>query len=320
MDELIRLCEQDVQDIEKSLVENTAATAYNEVVFESAIDYLLNEAPKAETRGAAKKDEKKDDKAADDKAEESSDGKKRAGFKNTLYKAWETLKRMAIQLFNKLKNVLNQFIAKAQEGKIDKLIANNKDKMVTQDKDLRLGDKVHYMFGLDEDEFKSGSDFDWPSEEKFVARVISSLDFPEWATSDLNKIKSIKALNAYVASAVSKAPEKKSTMSVGEYFGSNGFKGQVTTAKNEYNKIIKQVNGFIADLKKDIDKNDEKGTESIKNCIANANKYLTFVYASYSGYLKWTLAFLKQGIKGIKKSTEPKNESVLEDFYGLSLL
>ena len=90
MDELFAVCEQDIQDIQKSVIESTAATAYNEVIFESAIEYMLEE----ETASAEKQGEPNEDPKGEFK---------NSNVKNALFKAFETLKRMAVNLLNKIK-------------------------------------------------------------------------------------------------------------------------------------------------------------------------------------------------------------------------
>ena len=104
MMELFAVCEQDIQDLNKSIIESTAATAYNEVIFESAIDYILNEADETVPDAEVDSEESKSSKI------KAGVGKAAKGAKNGLYKALETVGRYAKIIFQKLKVVINNFI------------------------------------------------------------------------------------------------------------------------------------------------------------------------------------------------------------------
>ena len=234
MDDLFAVCEQDIQDLSKSLIESTAATAYNEVIFESAIDYILNEedVPDAEVQG------EKDQKAAP---------KAKAGFKGTLYKAWETIVRMAKQLFSKLKAALNTFIAKANAGNIDKLIEKNKDKMVNI---------IDYSFaGSPADKFainalSSADDFKG-KEEDVVAKIKAAIGSNKgsWSNDGLADIKDFKSLNKFINSYASKVPQDKSDKILSQVVKDKSFKSIVSDAKASYNKSVKSVNDIIKGIK-----------------------------------------------------------------------
>lgn len=310
MNELFAVCEQDIQDLNKSIIESSAATAYNEVIFESAIDYILNEA-----------DEDVPD-AEVDSAEEAKPAKAKAGFKGSLYKAWETISRMAKQLFNKLKVVLNNFIAKANAGNLDRLIEKNKDKLVSiRDYSFQGAPAEKFAIGC----LASADDFKG-SEEDVVGKIKAAIEAKKgsWKTEGLGEIKDFKGLNKFINGYSSKAPEDKAEKTLGKVIENGGtFKSIVAGAKAAYSKSVKDTNTIIKGVKATIDKtNTPEDAQAIKAQITNANKYLGFVYASYTGMVKWALAYIKEAAKGIKESkkAKPKNESVLEDFYGLSLL
>ena len=115
-EKLLEAVNEDFTHLNKVMVESTAQTAYNSVVFEAALEDVLAEADDAEA------EEKKD-----------ADPSK---VKNNLYKAWEAVKKFFVSICQKIRVAINEFIAKASQKNFKKAIEDyNKN---NADADSRL--------------------------------------------------------------------------------------------------------------------------------------------------------------------------------------
>ena len=297
-------------NISKICIESSAATAYNEVIFEAALsDEILSE--------------------ADDEKKKGSEFV--TGIKNTAFKAIETLKMFVKTIFNKIRVAINQTIETISEKNaqkaIDKAMSNevksvtvNKDYFISNPDNLFLRDISSKFDALVRNEKEEDIATD-------IAKSISSglgnnYNEAKKALEKVSKVSDVTKVISNIASYV----KEDDTYRVAKFVEDSQVKKVVAASKREYSNSLNTANKFIKEREKDLKSSlDDDKIAEIKREVLNAEKLISVIHAGFIGYLKWTVACnniliknIKSGIKDKKK--EAKNEAAFTEFMGLQLL
>ena len=311
-EELLEASENEFIELNKMLIESSAINAYNSVIFESAMeDDVLMEA---------------------DSKEKDPDAPAPHLVKNAAYKAFETFKRMATQVLEKIRAAINKWIANASNSAVTKAITNYKksgsagNNIVRLNKDLKL-DNAQEVFKIYLNSYKGIAKEDESAFAKAVAASFAEqlpANFQK-AIDALNKVTTFAELNKIYTNIVSYADEKEIVKNVREFVNEYGidFTKASGELKANYKFTTGQVKEAISGLKNSLnDKNDAEQADA-KKAISNYSKLLSTVNASYVGFMKYIVAVNMQAVKAIKsKESVDKDASMSESavFMGLALL
>ena len=313
-DEVLEECQKTLDDLSIAMIESCAQVAYNDVIFESA---LLE----ADEEGG--------------KEEEKSESKKSSGAKTALYKALETLKRVAATIFAKIRAAINTLIAKAStKGAAAwvKRLSNEKNvdwksvKIVPKKDFMDIND-LNSVFNLNPEQivmWKSGSA---PDSEEEIAKIAKNrinipANYPK-AREAFDNAKTVSEVNKIVVHFASYVNENKTEYTVTEWMDRQfaNPKAVAEDLKSNYNQGLGKINGAIKDCKNRISSATTGEQENeIKKNITILNKLLSNYHACYIGRINYVIAANACLVDAIKQAKKVSAKSESFEFMGLSLL
>lgn len=305
-DAVLDECTQNIVELNSMLTENAAQAAYNQVIFESAMDYVTE--------------------AEDEK--EFKNGK----VGNALYKALDTLKRVFKTVFDKIRAAINAFIAKINANSAAKWIKNySKEKnydwgaaYVTPKKYLAIKNPDQ-VFLLDQG---VGELVALGDEEKVAKKLVANIKVPtsnySKAKEALSKATTIAEVNKVLLSFTSYADDyNDKPMDLATILEAIPDAGKTfAEMKSSYKSAINKINTGIKNTYSEIQNaSTQEEKDAIKKEISLAEKLMSFYYAAYVGYMKYYTAMNSAtiaNIKAAKKGGVEVEESAT--FMGLALL
>ena len=313
-DEVLESCTQNLNEINKAMVESCAQVAYNDVIFESAV---LMEA---------------DEEAKDAKNDDPSK------FKNAAFKALDNLKRIFDTIFAKIRIALNEFLAKLGEKNAAKWIETYKkdaDKkelaattiLLPKYIGIEAPEKV-FRTDLGVMKFQACADND-----QLVNALKAEISVPgNYAAAEkaLKDAKSVQEINGVLTSFVKYAAENKNDkMTFEEIFGKLPKVNSVgAKLKKDYQGHVAQIKTLISDKSKAINAaTTAEQADAVKSNIVCLEKLMSFYHASFIGYIKYVaalnanvIAAIKQAKAGGVEEAAQVAEPQLETFMGLALI
>ena len=309
-EKLLEAVNEDFTHLNKVMVESTAQTAYNSVVFEAALEDVLAEADDAEA------EEKKD-----------ADPSK---VKNNLYKAWEAVKKFFVSICQKIRVAINEFIAKASQKNFKKAIEDYNKNNADADSKVKpakfLGienpmDVFGFVKGIGQ-YISMGEDAAVKAIAGDVAKALGG-NYAD-AKKALGAAEKFADINKVLLNLVSYAQvNEKAAFTIDEFMKSVPDLTEASAAvKARFSELTSNGNKAINDLKASINAAataDE--VAAIKAEIAIANKLLATVHAAFIGYMKWAVASNSAAITALKSAKKGGvKESADMTFMGLALI
>ena len=303
-------CTANITELNSMLIENCAQVAYNTVLFESAV----------ETLSEAEDEEKKDSKFS--------------AVKNAAFKALDTLKRVAKVVFEKIKNAINQFIAKVSSKSAAAWVKQYQKEKNEDDWSQSKVKPAKYLAIADPDkvfplDMGIGEMMRFDTEEAMVAALVKKIQVPAnyaAAKKALGEAKTVADVNKVIGNFASFAEENKNVYTAEEVLNAlPEMKKTFADLKASYKKAVDACNAGIKNTYTQLNAASDEEVPAIKNEIAMAQKLMGFFHAAYAGYMKYILALNASTIAAIRSAKkggvqEAVEEPQLETFMGLALL
>ena len=289
--------------LSKVCVENCAEMAYNDVVFEAALsDEILSE------------------------NDAWDNAKKGAG--NTAFKVIETIKRVASNIFNKIRVAINEFIKDQNEKKTAQKFKDAAKAIKDTDKLIKIRNldlEPEKVFPVVLDIKALAEMKDEKKAAQSVANEIKGGLKPsnfEQAIKALNTVETFADVSRVVGNIASYANSEKLMMSIKQFDAGSKAQRIPAWTKSMYNSSVAKSNDFIKTKEKEIKyKLSESEIKDLKDEVRLAEKVLSLIHAAYLGALKWSVAYNKECLSVLKGTNlKAENESAFAEFTGLQLL